>query len=242
MKDRRQHLRFTSDILDMHGKLSYATNVRIIDISVSGIALKTVRKMDAGDECLLQLRAEDHTLATKAVVVWSSPAGSIKTPKGNTLPAYKIGMKFTDTSEEKIKEIARFIEKHKGEEVRRADLFALSGLRVYVRFRIEAPEKAVMISLKSNKVRNIGLGGMLMESGDPLNIGSTLSLEISRSEKKFIRVEGRVVSCRAPRDAREGYDIGIEFLEVPDKDMEMLREIICLLENMGFVSLSAMYD
>jgi c-di-GMP-binding flagellar brake protein YcgR len=242
MKDRRLNLRFTADILDMHGKSSYANNVRILDMSISGIALKTVRNLEAGSECILQIKGEERTLITRAVVIWSSPGGNIKTLKGNSLPIYKIGMKFADVSDDKIKEIADFIENHKREEDKQADLFALSGLRVYIRFQIEAPEKTMLISLKNHKIRNISLGGMLMESSDPLDIGRKLSLEIIRSENKSIKVLGQVISCRAVQDTREGYDVGIEFLEMPDKDKEMLRELICLLENMGFISLSTMGD
>jgi Tfp pilus assembly protein PilZ len=242
MKDRRLNLRFTADILDMHGKSSYASNVRVLNMSVSGIALKTLRNMEAGSECVLQIKGEEKTLIAKAAVVWSSPAGTIKTPKGHLLPAYKIGLKFTDTSDEKTREIADFIQKHKKAEDMQADLFALSGLRVYIRFQIEAPEKTVLISLKSHKIMNIGLGGMLMESDDALDIGSKLSLEIIRSENKSIKVLGRVVSCRAAEDEYEGYYVGIEYLEMADKDREMLRELICLLENMGFIAMSAIGD
>jgi len=242
MKDRRLNLRFTADILDMHGKSSYASNVRVLDMSISGIALKTLRSMEAGSECILQIKGKEKTLIAKAVVVWSSPAGNITTLKGNPLPTYKIGMKFTDALDEKTREIADFIEKHKKEEDRQADLFALSGLRVYIRFQIEAPEKTILTSVKSHKIMNIGLGGMLMGSSDALDTGSKLSLEIIRSENKSMKVLGRVVSCRAAQGAHEGYYVGIEFLEMTDKDRETLRELICLLENMGFIAMSAMGD
>jgi len=242
MKDRRMHPRFTADILDMHGKSSYAGNVRILDMSITGIALKTLRNLEAGSECILQIKGEDKALNAKAVVVWSSPAGDIRTPKGNTLPTYKIGMKFVDTSDEKTKEVADFIAQNRREEDKKADVFALSGLRVHVRFRIEAPEESTLISMRSHKIINIGLGGMLMKSSDPLNIGNKLSLDIIRSENRSIKVLGCVVSCREAKDANRGYYVGIEFLDMADKDREMLRELICLLENMGFISISVMGD
>jgi c-di-GMP-binding flagellar brake protein YcgR len=237
MKDRRLHPRFTADILDMHGRSSYASNVRILDMSITGIALKTLSNLGVGSECILRIKGKDNTLTVKALVVWSSPGGSMTTPKGNPLPTYKIGMKFTDVSDEKMKEVADFIEKHRSEEDKKADVFALSGLRVYVRFRIEAPEQTTLISVKSHKILNISLGGMLMESSDALDIGSKLSLEITRSQNKSIKVLGRVASCMV---LEKGYHVGIEFLDMADKDREMLREIICLLENMGFISISAM--
>jgi len=240
MKDRRLNLRFTADILDICGKSSYASNVRVLDMCISGIALKTVRNLEAGSECILQIKGKEKTLITKAVVIWSSPGGNIKTLKGNTLPIHKIGMKFTDVSDDKAKEIADFIEKQRREGDKDTNLLPLSGSRVYVRFQIESLEKTMLISLKNHKIRNISLGGMLMGSSDALDIGSKLSLEIIRSENRSIRVLGRVVSCRTAQDAHEGYDVGIEFLEMADKDTEMLRELICLLENMGFISLSAM--
>jgi hypothetical protein len=242
MKDRRLNLRFTADILDMHGKSSYANNVRILDMSVSGIALKTLRNLEAGSECILQIKAEEKTLITRAVVIWSSPGGNIKTLKGNSLPIYKIGMKFADVSDDKLKEITDFIEKHKRAEDKQTDLFTISGLRVYIRFQIEAPEKTVLVSLRNHKIRNLSFGGMLMESSDPLDVGRKLSLEIIRSKNKSIKVLGEVVSCRAAQDTRQGYNIGIEFLEMPDKDREMLRELICLLENMGFIYISELGD
>jgi c-di-GMP-binding flagellar brake protein YcgR len=238
MKDRRLNLRFTADILDMHGRSSYASNVRILDMSVSGIALKTLRNLEAGSECVLQIKGQEKTLITRAVVIWSSPGGNIKTLKGNSLPIYKVGMKFTDVSDDKMKEIADFIGKHEREEDKQTDLFTISGLRVYIRLQIEAPEKTMLISLRNHKIRNISLGGMLMESSDPLDVGRKLSLEIIRSENKSIKVLGEVVSCRAAKDTRQGYNVGIAFLEMPDKDRDMLREIISLLENMGFIYIS----
>jgi len=56
IEDRRLHQRFTADVLDMRGKAAYAKVVQTLDISISGILLKTDERLDVGNTCILKMK------------------------------------------------------------------------------------------------------------------------------------------------------------------------------------------
>jgi hypothetical protein len=107
-----------------------------------------------------------------------------------------------------------------------------------MRFQIETTGKAILICCQDHRIRNLSLGGMLIESKNALETGKILYLQISRSSIKSIRVSGMVASCISIKESGYAhYNIGIKFFGMLEKDVEMLREVICLLENMGFIAL-----
>lgn len=237
MKDRRRHQRFTVSVMDMKCKMVFGNDVRIIDISIGGVSFKTDRKLDLDGEYTLRMEGKGKVLCLKGIVAWSSLIKGIETPGSESVPVYKTGMKFSDVSKEKMKEILAFIESHK-KELRQEDMCKLSGFRMHVRFLIETPEKAVLNIYEGYEIKNLSLSGMLIESKDPLEIGRKIPMEIVRSADKSIKFLGRVVSCTLSKDNdREFYDIRIEFLDMPEKDREMLKEVICMAETLGFIAL-----
>ncbi len=223
--------------MDIKGKMVFANDVRIIDISIGGVSFEKDRKLDLDGEYTLRMEGKGKVLCLKGIVVWSSLIKGIETPGSEPVLGYKTGMKFTDVSKEKMKEILAFIESHK-KELRQEDMCKLSGLRMHVRFLIETLEKAVLNIHEGYKIKNLSLSGMLIESKDPLEIGRKIPMEIVRSADKSIKFLGRVVSYTLSKDNdREFYDIRIEFLDMPEKDREMLKEVICLAETLGFITL-----
>jgi hypothetical protein len=236
--DRRLHQRVTTDVQDMHGKSAYAKVVRILNMSVSGILLETDARLDLRDTCILKMKGKGRVLNVKSVVIWSLLDRRIKTLRGNFVSIYKAGLKFLNISREKMKEIIGFIENHKQKVDIQRDIFTVNGLRLHMRFQIETPEKANLICRQDYRIKNLSLGGMFIKSKNSLDIGKKLSLEIYRSTSKPIKVSGRVVSCILIKESDYAhYDIGIEFLGMLERDREMLNEVICLLENMGFIAI-----
>ena len=107
--------------MEVNGKMLMARYVKILDISVSGLSLKADRRLNIGSEYTLDIEGKGTVLKIKGIVVWSILGESIETPRGDFIPVYKAGMKFTDVSEEKMKEIENFIELHKKEVDREED-------------------------------------------------------------------------------------------------------------------------
>jgi hypothetical protein len=163
----------------------------------------------------------------KGLVVWSVLGESVKDGSDNIIPIYTAGMKFIDTSPEKTGEIVDFIEAHKRDVDKEIDLYSPSGLRLHVRIHIEDPEKTVLDSQEGYRVRNLSLGGMLVESEHPFETGSKLPMEITLSEKEIIRVSGGVVSCTLMKSyAMDHYHVGIEFQDVSVKDRKILKAFL----------------
>jgi Tfp pilus assembly protein PilZ len=227
MQPERKNKRYKLNSVEIKSRMLLARYVKILNMSIGGIAVQTDKRMTVGNQYTLKIESKGQTLNVKGVVVWSVLGESIKDAGDNIIPIYTAGMKFTDTSPEKTGEIVDFIEAHKRDVDKEVDLYSPSGLRLHVRIHIEDPEKAVLDSQEGYRVRNLSFSGMLMESEHPFETGSKLPMEITLSEKETIRVSGRVVSCTLMKgDAMDHYHVGIEFQDISAKDRKILKAFL----------------
>lgn len=232
MEEKRRDKRFLVDIMEITGRMVLSTYVKIFDISIGGISFKANRRLNMGGEYSLKMESKGGNLTVKGIIVRSSLSGSIKDHIGNVVPVYAAGMQFTDTSEEKIKEIEAFIINNMKDADKQVDLHGTSGRRLYVRVFIENPEHSVLKVDEKYKVKNISLGGMLIESEHALELERAVSLEIYFVEDNSLKVTGRVVSCIMITDREPmHYNIGIEFMEMPGEDRDSLLEFIRSLDK-----------
>ncbi len=232
MNDKRRYKRFSVDIFGINGKIMFANEVEILDISLGGVSLKVDRRLNIGTEYALKMRSNDQMISVKGSVVWSKISGTKKGSRGDVIPIYSAGMRFSDVLGEKAEELARFIERvtnYTHEEAHR-----LSGLRFNMRFPISAPGRAVLDLSEHYALKKLSLGGMLIESAGPLAIEDRIPMELFLPGERRIQFVGRIASCFAVRDADpEKYDIGIEFFEMPLDDKSALKEFIFLLDKSG---------
>ncbi|MBI5639501.1 MAG: PilZ domain-containing protein [Nitrospirae bacterium] len=223
MKDKRRHKRFSVDDLAITGKMIFDTEVKIVNISISGVSLLVERRMEIGSEYTLRLEDKGRSFSARGIVVWSSMDGTRTGPKGDSIPVYKAGIKFADVLNDNILELIQFIERH-----RRGEEHRLSGLR----FHIKAPEKAILNFPAIYKVKKLSLGGMLIESTQPLEVETKYPMEITTPEDTPIHFLGRVASCLLRKHDGVGfYDIGIEFMEMPEQDQERFNGFMSFLQD-----------
>jgi Tfp pilus assembly protein PilZ len=222
MKDKRRHKRFTLNVAEVNARMLFAAEVKVVDIGIGGISLKANRRLNIGNEYTLKLDDKNKVIPVKGAVVWSSLGGSKAGPAGEVVPIYIAGLKFASMSTERITELLHFIEGHKKEEVH-----VLEGTRLNVRFHLDDADKAVLNIPASYEVREVSLGGMLMECLQDFEIGSTIPMSLSLHDDERIKFLGRVASCRLMcGDGQKHYAIGIEFLDLTDKDKEALATFI----------------
>jgi len=233
MQNRRQHKRYQVDVIEINGKIVLAKYVKILDISVSGVCLKTEKRLNIGSEYTLKMEGRGKVITVRGTVAWVLLRESTVDSHGDVIPVYEAGMKFVDVSNEKMNEIVNFIEDHKRDIDKLVDLYAPSGRRLYVRICIEEPEKAVLNYQGSYKVKSLSLGGMLIESEHPLEIESKFPMEIKTlTENSYIQFLGRVASCLLIKNKDiEHYYIGIEFIEMSENDREILVELIRVIDT-----------
>ncbi|OGW37257.1 MAG: hypothetical protein A2Y97_02070 [Nitrospirae bacterium RBG_13_39_12] len=232
MKERRRYKRFKVDLMEINSRLVLARNVKIINISIGGISLKVDRILNIGSEHTLRIEGKGKALNINCIVIWACLTESTEDSKGNIIPIYTAGMKFRNVSDEKIIEIADFIENLKINKM--VDIKSSSGQRLHIRAQIEAPESAVLNYHEIHKVKKLSLGGMLIESKYAVEVDSEFPMKIFFSEEKSVNCMGRIASCFLIKNEEpELYDIGVEFLDMSQQDREILNGFILLLGDIN---------
>jgi c-di-GMP-binding flagellar brake protein YcgR len=204
--------------------------LKINDISVGGISLTTEKRLTIGNEYALKLQGRDTQLTIKGTVMWSLLSESIADSIGNVIPIFKTGIQFIDLSTDQENEIIKFIEAHKKEPEEKIDVYSLSGNRLFVRFRLKEADKATLQEQDDYKVKNISLSGLLIESKHALKLEDKINMQMALPDNKIISFLGRVVTCTmTKRVGSESYDIGMEFIDIAEKDEKALKNFISLL-------------
>ena len=215
--ENRLHARFTVE--GIHGKMTLASRVDILNMSISGVAVKVDRSLRVGGEYSLNLQMESRVLTVHAQVVWCVLSEIRKAEGGDAAPVYSAGMKFTDVLSPRLMELISFIDRHKIVEEHR-----LGGLRVHV----DAPGKALLDVPHVYRVKVISLSGMLVEMEDALALDQLVPMEFTLHENGVpLRFSGRIVYCveAVDQDTRR-HEIGVAFEQMEREDKRRLAEFI----------------
>jgi len=230
MSEQRHHKRFVVEGMEINGKMLFATEVFVLNVSVTGMSFKADRRLDIGKEYTIRLQDHDKTIAIKGVVVWASLVGNKAGHDGDSIPVYAAGMKFTNVLSDRISEIINFIESHERQGDDQSPGHRLSGLR----FTIAEPGRAVLQFPSQYLVKKISAGGMLIESDQALVVEERFPMELSIPEEEVISFTGRVASCFAVHvKGIDHFDIGIEFIEMAVHHRKKLHEFIAMLNTMN---------
>jgi len=230
MKNTRRQKRYKVDSTNISGTIILASYLKINDISIGGISLTTEKRLTIGNEYSLKLRGKDTQLTVKGTVMWSLLSESIADSIGNVIPIFKTGIQFIDLSTKQENEIIKFIEAHKKEPEEKIDVYSLSGNRLFVRFRLKEADKATLQEQDDYKVKNISLSGLLIESKHALKLEDKINMQMALPDNKIISFLGRVVTCTMTKPVEsESYDIGMEFIDISEKDEKALKNFISLL-------------
>src|SRR5262245_33073874 len=151
--NKRRHARFLVE--GVQGRMVFASQVDILNLSMGGVAIKADRRLNIGGEYTLRLELAGDTVDIKGVVVWSVMSGMHKAGAADTVPEYSAGLRFKDIFTERVLKLMAFIDRHKVFEEHR-----VGGLR----FRIDAPGKALLDTPEEYRVRLISRSGMLIET------------------------------------------------------------------------------
>lgn len=230
MKNTRRQKRYKVDSTNIRGTIIFASYLKINDISLGGISLTTEKRLTIGNEYALKLQGKDTQLTLKGIVMWSLLSESIADSIGNVIPIFKTGIQFMELSTEQENEIIKFIEAHKKEPEEKIDIYSVSGNRLFVRFRLKEADKATLQEQDDYKVKNISLSGLLIESKQALKLEDKIDMQMALPDNKIISILGRVVTCTMTKPVEsESYDIGMEFIDISEKDEKALKNFISLL-------------
>jgi hypothetical protein len=220
--------RFVVDDMDIRGRIIFATEVEVLNISSHGISVKAERRLDIGSEYPLKLVEGERAVALKGTVVWSSIHEHRDGPHGDVVPVYSAGMTFSELVSEKMDELIDFIGEHlEGEEHRR------EGLRV----TITIPERAILYCPSAYRVKKLSMNDMLIECAEEIGIGLRLPMEMSLPEDRPLLFSGRIVSCcHVHEKGSDHFDVEVSFVKMEEKESERLKEFIGILDRIDDIS------
>jgi len=229
MKNQRKHKRFKLDVIDLSSKMSAVGTVEIIDISLSGIALKADRMLAIGKEYLMVLEYEGMHVNVKGVVIRSELSRMEERADGQKVTVYSAGIAFKDESADRVKDFLDSIDNNRKTQVPEQPGWFYRDIH----FSITIPSEQVLNLLVQFNLKEISQSGVIIQTDQKLNVDGIVLIELSLSACGPASFMGKVVSCRAAQDTALGnYVIGIEFSELMERDRPSLEKIIeCVREN-----------
>lgn len=227
MKEQRRHKRFSVDSLQINGRLILANEVNILDISLRGISLRVDKRLNIGNEYALKIGRNNKAISLKGKVIWSRLSDTKENSRGEFIPYYTAGMDFAGISDKVLKELEEFIGEQTRENIDETEEKGRKGTRIHLRFYIGGDEKAVLNLPEHFSVMKMSLGGMLISSALSFEKESRFPMEIFLRDDRTVRFTGRVASCLPLGDEAPGvYGVGIEFLDMPERDRHIVEEFI----------------
>jgi len=216
MEERRRCPRFTVE--NIHGRLVAESEVEILNMSISGAAIKVERRLTMGGQYNLKLDRDGSLMTVKTEIVWSVLTEFRKNDEGDEVPVYSVGLKFTDVLTPRIAELLSFIDDHKIIDEKR-----LGGLRMH----IDAPGKAALDYPEGYKVLVLSRTGMLIETDHGVTVDGVCPMEVTLPDGSLLQFSGRVVTLKESEDElRPRREIGIEFVEMAEAEKSRLTKYL----------------
>ncbi|NOY64125.1 MAG: PilZ domain-containing protein [Nitrospirae bacterium] len=211
--DKRRYKRY--DVNNMSGQIMYSVDARILNMSIDGMAVETHHIVNVDRKYQIKLSNGVEAVELKGVVVWSKLVRTERLSTGDVVPVFKAGIKFENLLTDKAKKLLEFIDKNR--------ILKLEH-RLHGRFRIDS-KTAKIGSPHDYQIKKISLSGMLIESDTMLDPGLELEFILNLNKNRQIKTRGRVVNIKKD-DSRNTYLMGIEFIDLSDKDKAILRDYL----------------
>ncbi len=218
----RRHRRY--EVQDVHGALLFRTQVKVRNLSVSGLALETPERLQLGRTYAIRLAGDADAVDVSGTIRWCRLAST--RPKGGGEPqaVYEAGLAFEGVFSEKAKGLLGFLEHH---------VVLSPHQRLTGRFRAEKLRPAELESRYGFEVLKLSLSGMLVRTTLEASLGDVFGVELTLRDG-VVPLEGRVAFFQRD-DAVKGEvatQLGLEFVEVSEGSRGRLAEFIASeLEN-----------
>lgn len=199
---------------NIHGRLMATSDVEILNMSISGAAIKLERRLTMGGHYNLRLEQNGSPLSVETEVVWSVLSEFRRSEEGDEGPVYSVGLKFVDLLTPRIQALLSFIDEHKIIDEKR-----LGGLRLH----IDAPGKATLDMPEGYRVLVMSRSGMLIETDHGMEIDGVCAMELTLPAGPPMHFRGRVATHKERQeDDGPRREVGIEFLNLSFDDQERL--------------------
>jgi hypothetical protein len=223
MEQERENRKSGRYVVDgISGNVLNIADLDILNISIDGIAIETPKRLELNREYTFKIQSQDDILHLKGRVVWAMLFSREAKNSEKIIPVYRVGIHFSETLSEKANLLLNFIEEHK--------IKALDQRLVGMRFQITGSDDIKLEYPYGYKVKKLSLSGMLIRMDHTLDLNVTYPIELFLQDR-HLHIEGKVVNCEKIDSEKDlSYDIGIEFVMMPDEDSDAIRDFLQTLK------------
>ena len=216
LAEKRKHKRY--NVEGVQGSVYSMSDLDLTDISIGGMAIETTGRLDIDREYTFRVKDKNASISLKGCSVWSFLGQIEEKGTRSLIPIYRTGIKFTDLLDERANILLNFIDENKMSTSERR----LRGIR----FKVANSENIKICYPYKYDVKKISFSGMEMEAEKPFTPGTREDMEIV-FDNKALNVKGRIVHCKEiPVRNFVKYKMGVEFVEISDKDKEVLGSFL----------------
>jgi hypothetical protein len=204
------------EVEGLKGFLTFCMDVKIVNVSLTGMAVETNRSLTVNHDYIIKLELDDERLDLKGRVMWSALGRTEKLPNGDVLPVYNTGITFLDVLDKKAMPLLRFIEDNR---------IVTLEKRILGRFRIGS-DTAHIDYPQEFIIRKISLTGMLIETDFSLEKNEQINFIIRFEGMNEIALKGVVVSVLEPSVNSLHHELGIKFTSLQKKQRDDLKKYL----------------
>jgi hypothetical protein len=229
MEEKRRNPRYP--VRDVDGILHFNTQARILNLSLTGMAVETGTALRVGRAYSFTLRrgpAEPVKLSGE--VAWCQLRRTRKNSSGDTAPVYEAGMRFDGMLSDRAHQLLHLLEE---------SAIISVETRIAGRFKVADGEPIRMESEYDFLVTTVSASGMQIETEVAPELDAVYSLRF-RLAGREVGADCRVANVRAVEgpDRRTAHLVGLEFTAMPAADRKTLEAFITgelkgALENSG---------
>ncbi len=212
--ERRRHTRVR---LDDGSGIELSLGAEVLDISMSGMGVRTTRKLTTGDTLSLALGPRPDTVALTGTVVWCQRCGRQHRVDGRAEQVYEAGVGFETAGDEIRSRLAEFLAHNAVVE---------PDERIVGSYRIEDPDGADAEDEHGFSVRCLSVSGLTLDAQAAVAPGSVVEVMMPIGGDEFYSC-GTVTTVvdTLEQDGRR-LQIGVEFLATAPRHREALERYI----------------
>ena len=214
--DQRRHHRY--DVGSVRANLMMPLDVRVIDMSLTGLRIESPLALGKGGRYNLTLRREHEMIQLYTDLQWCRLARTEPDPMGESAPVYEVGFDFSEELSQKARELLGFLQHNVVIELERRDAFG------YCRLAHEDPEEA---RHQEFTVKQLSFSGMLIETWPLLEVNASYEMELHLDHLE-LRTLGKVIHAESvPREGGDSvFEAGIAFSDLDPEAQVALEEMV----------------
>lgn len=205
------------DVDDVHGSVLFRLELKVLNLSLSGIAVESTEQLKLGKVYSIRLGGEPNVVQVASTVRWCHLVGTRRLgANGEFVNVYRVGLTFAEAISSESARLVDFMEKHVVLSVQK---------RLYGRFKVDSEIPAAISSRYDFEVVKLSLSGMLVKSDFVPAVDSRCEMEL-RIGEQACEVTGRIVRAERASEPSTTTELGVEFVGSSDEQSRLVRELI----------------